>query len=261
MENPMSVGKVTNNRKIGTKTNIDRVFGKKRKSADFSFDEEVASVFDDMLQRSVPFYSEMHRLTLELTERFAKNNTNIYDLGTSTGSTLLMLAKNIRKEKVKFIGIDNSTPMLEHAKEKLKSCGCWTRCELINADLNKPIVFERPSVVISILTLQFVRPLQREHLIKQICESLVENGCMILFEKVLGNDSLTNRVFIDLYYEYKKRSGYSQLEIMQKREALENVLIPYRVDENIMLLRRNGFPVVDVFFKWHNFAGFIAIKR
>ncbi len=111
-----------------------------------------------------------------------------------------------------------------------------------------------------VLTLQFVRPLYRERLIRSIYDGLTENGCLILVEKVLGENSTFNRLFIKHYYEMKRRNGYSELEIAQKREALENVLIPYRLEENKELLRRAGFRHVDVFFKWYNFCAIIAMK-
>jgi tRNA (cmo5U34)-methyltransferase len=115
-------------------------------------------------------------------------------------------------------------------------------------------------VVVLNLTLQFVRPLYRDTLIRQIADGVNANGCLILVEKVLSADSLLNRMFIKFYYDMKRRNGYSDMEIAQKREALENVMIPYRIEENTELLKRNGFKAVDTFFKWYNFAGLVAVK-
>ncbi len=115
-------------------------------------------------------------------------------------------------------------------------------------------------MVVMVLTLQFIRPLHRDRLISSILQGLNENGCLVLVEKVLGEDSLFNRLFIKYYYDLKKRHGYSELEIAQKREALENVLIPYKLLENRELLMRVGFRHVDVFFKWYNFCGIVAVK-
>ena len=111
-----------------------------------------------------------------------------------------------------------------------------------------------------VLTLQFVRPLNRESVVSSLYQGLNHNGCLLLVEKVLGEHSTFNRLFIDHYYAMKKRKGYSEIEIAQKREALENVLVPYQLDENLRLLRRCGFQHVDVFFKRYNFCGVIAIK-
>jgi len=109
-------------------------------------------------------------------------------------------------------------------------------------------------------TLQFVRPLKREKLINKIYQGLNENGVLIITEKVLTNNSLLNRYYIKLYYDYKQRNEYTNEEIENKREALENILIPYRIDENIEMFKRNGFETVDTFFQWYNFVGFICIK-
>jgi tRNA (cmo5U34)-methyltransferase len=122
------------------------------------------------------------------------------------------------------------------------------------------MTFENASVVILTLTLQFVRPLNRERLVRSVYNGLNDNGCLILVEKVLGEDSLFNRLFIQHYYEMKRRNGYSEMEIVQKREALENVLIPYRLEENKQLLRDAGFTKFDTFFKWYNFSAMIALK-
>ena len=133
--------------------------------------------------------------------------------------------------------------------------------ELRCADLGKGAKIENASVVVLCLTLQFVRPIYREQLLKSILEGLNPGGVLILVEKVLAEESNFNRDFIDYYYNYKRRNQYSELEISQKREALENVLVPYKLSENISLLRDNGFAHCEVFFKWYNFAGIIATKK
>jgi tRNA (cmo5U34)-methyltransferase len=227
--------------------------------ADFNFGEKVASVFDDMLDRSVPFYREIQRMTVEMAADFASEGTNIYDLGCSTGTTLLNLGQNIHR-KVKFIGIDYSEDMLARCKQKLAEHHFSRGHELICADLNQGVHIENASVVVMVLTLQFIRPLNRDKLIGSILRGLNGNGCLILVEKVLGEDSVFNRLFIKYYYDFKKRNGYSELEIAQKREALENVLIPYKLLENRELLIREGFRYCDVFFKWYNFCGMVAVK-
>jgi tRNA (cmo5U34)-methyltransferase len=237
----------------------DRLFFDKKKNlTDFNFGRETAEVFDDMLERSVPLYRELQRMIGEIAAEFAQEGTNIYDLGCSTGVTLFTLHNSIDKD-VKFIGLDYSQAMLDKCRERLGN-NFTKDFELICADLNQPISINNASVVVLNLTLQFVRPLYRDNLIKCIYDGLVDKGCLILVEKVLGNDSTFNRLFIKFYYEMKKRQGYSELEIAQKREALENVLIPYRLDENKQLLIRNGFSYFDIFYKWYNFCGIVAVK-
>ena len=237
----------------------DEVFREVESVADFSFGEKVASVFDDMLDRSVPFYQEIQRMIAEMGADFATEGSTIYDLGCSTGNTLLNLDVSVGKD-VKFIGIDYSEEMLKRCRQKLAQHGLRHEHELVCADLNQGVRIRNASMVLMILTLQFVRPLYRDTLIKSILEGLNENGCLILVEKVLGEDSVFNRLFIKYYYDLKKRHGYSEMEISKKREALENVLVPYKLMENREMLLRAGFRYCDVFFKWYNFCGIIAVK-
>jgi tRNA (cmo5U34)-methyltransferase len=239
----------------------DRLFAVPRPVKDFDFGRDTAQVFDDMLGRSVPFYEEQQRMIAELAADFAAPGTVIYDLGCSTCTSFLQIGRALPAgTDVRFVGFDSSAEMLERAKAKLGEAEFPWPYELRLADLDSGVETPRASVVLLILTLQFVRPLNRERLIRGICEGLAENGCLILVEKVLGEHSTFNRLFIKHYYEMKRRNGYSELEIAQKREALENVLVPYRLLENRELLRSQGFQHVDVFFKWYNFCGIIAIK-
>ncbi len=226
---------------------------------DFAFGKEVARVFDDMLARSVPMYAEIQRMISEMAADMAVDGTNIYDLGCSTGTTLLALDRSV-PPGVRFVGVDHSEEMLEKCREKLEDHGFCRALELVQADLNKGIRIENASLVLMVLTLQFIRPLYRERLIADIYQGINHNGALILVEKVLGEDSFFNRTFIRYYYDYKKRNGYSEIEISQKREALENVLIPYKLLENRELLLETGFRYCDVFFKWYNFCGMVAVK-
>jgi tRNA (cmo5U34)-methyltransferase len=142
----------------------------------------------------------------------------------------------------------------------LEHCGLSHSHELICLNLDNGVPILNASVVILNLTLQFVRPLNRDRVVSSISHGLNDGGCLILVEKVLSQDSTINRLFIKHYYEFKKRNGYSELEISQKREALENVLIPYHLEENRELLLRSGFRSCDVFFRWYNFCGMVAVK-
>jgi len=208
----------------------DEIFAaRKERVADFDFGKKTAAVFDDMLGRSVPFYDEIQRMVGELAADFAAENTSIYDLGCSTGTTFIEIAKKVPRERnVRYVGIDSSPEMLERAKRKLSESEFGRPFELQHADLNAGL--------------------------------RIDNGALILVEKVLGENSTFNRLFIGHYYEMKRQNGYSDLEIAQKREALENVLIPYRLEENRELLLEQGFRHVDVFFKWYNFCAIIATK-
>jgi len=227
--------------------------------ASFTFDKAVADVFDDMVSRSVPFYEELQKCVVELTWAFAAPGSAVYDLGCSTGTTLKLLAEAITDPTIRLIGYDNSEAMLEQASMKLATCRDQVDLRLRNIDPDVPLT--DASVVLSNWTLQFIRPIQREALVRHIYESLQKGGCVLLCEKVVAEDSMLARLYVDLYHEFKRRRGYSDNEIARKREALENVLIPYRIDENLLMLKEAGFTLCDVYFRWYNWAAFIAIKR
>lgn len=239
----------------------DQVFKEEiQKTGDFKFNIAVANVFDDMVNRSVPYYGEIQRMMAEQAADHAKPGTDVYDLGCATGTTLIGMNTMIA-EDIRFIGIDDSQEMLVKCQTKLEKAGFKRPFELRIADLNKKVDISNASVVISCLTLQFVRPINRAKLLKSIFDGLHSGGVLILVEKILAEDSVFNRDFIKYYYNHKRRNQYSEMEISQKREALENILVPYKLSENISLLHDTGFAHCEVFFKWYNFVGLMAVKK
>lgn len=238
----------------------DEVFREQyAKPSDFKFSSKVAGVFDDMVNRSVPYYEEMQRMVAELAADHAKENSRIYDLGCSTGTTMIHMDQTVA-ENIPFVGVDDSQDMLDKCRNKLNQAQMKRPFELVVADLNKDVTVENASVVVLCLTLQFVRPINRERLVKKIFDGMQKDGALLIVEKILAEDSRFNRDFIKYYYDMKRRHHYSEMEIAQKREALENVLIPYKLSENITLLRDAGFEHCEIFFKWYNFTGIIAKK-
>ncbi|HCY43229.1 MAG TPA: carboxy-S-adenosyl-L-methionine synthase CmoA [Prolixibacteraceae bacterium] len=238
----------------------DKIFKEKfEKSSDFKFDAAVVNVFDDMVVRSVPYYLEMQRMMAELSGTYAQPGTSLYDLGCSTGTTFLSIDGFI-DPSVDFIGIDESKEMLDSCRKNLENHGLTRSVNLIESDLNKEVVLKNASIVIMCLSLQFVRPINRQKLLNSIYQQMNPKGILILIEKVLGESSEFNRQFIKYYYDMKRRNNYDEMEIAQKREALENVLIPYKMSEDITMLNDAGFKTCEVFFKWHNFAGMVAQK-
>jgi tRNA (cmo5U34)-methyltransferase len=229
------------------------------RSNDFTFDATTVRVFDNMVNRSVPFYGEIQRMTAELAEEFAVPGSSVYDLGCSTGTTLMAFEQHL-DPSIEFIGYDNAPDMLKRAEQKLSTLPSTRRREVRLADLHEPFTIENASVTVMLFTLQFVRPLHRERLIRTIADGTRKQGALILAEKVIEGDTLFNRLFIDKYYEMKRRHGYSDMEISRKREALENVLVPYRIEENRDLLLDCGFTKFQEFFRWYNFTGMIAVK-
>ncbi len=233
----------------------DKVFTKPIKKQ-FEFDEEVAAVFDDMLQRSVPFYSESQKITEFFALKQLEEGGIMYDLGCSTATLLLNIRRKLNSDAT-LIGLDNSEAMLDQARKKCEAYGADV--EVQNADI-LDYDYEEADVFVSNYTLQFIRPLVREELVKKIASSLKKGGIFIFSEKVISHHPKLNKDLIECYYDFKKEQGYSQYEIMQKREALENVLVPYSEEENIKMALNCGFTHCEVVFRWSNFCTFIAIK-
>jgi len=222
----------------------------------FEFDEAVASVFDDMLSRSVPFYDEVRKLVISLILSEQKEGKNVLDLGSSTAKFLLDLHAKM-DVKMHLKGLDNSQAMLDRAEQKCQAFGADIALEL--ADM-LDYQYEHEDVIVANYTLQFIRPMQRASLLQKLYDGLNEEGVFIFSEKVVFEDKKLDKELIDIYYAYKKEQGYSDYEIAQKREALENVLIPFTIEENRQMCRDAGFKSVDTVFQWANFVTFIAKK-
>jgi len=233
----------------------DKVFEKPIEKK-FEFDQAVASVFDDMLSRSVPFYDEVRSLVISLILAEQQEGRIILDLGSSTAKFLLDLHSKM-EVKMHLKGIDNSPAMLERAEQKCRAFGAAIELEL--ADM-LTYDYRNEDIVVANYTLQFIRPMQRIELIQRLYDGLKEEGMFIFSEKVVFEDKRLDKEMIDIYYNYKKRQGYSDYEIAQKREALENVLIPFTIEENIRMCKEAGFSRVDTIFQWANFVTFVAKK-
>ena len=233
----------------------DKVFTQKI-SKKFEFDEAVASVFDDMLSRSVPFYDEVRKLIIALILSEQEEGKKVLDLGSSTAKFLLDLHSKM-EVKMQLKGLDNSQAMLDRAEQKCQAFGAGIDLEL--ADM-LTYDYRDEDIIVANYTLQFIRPMQRVELVKNLYSALNDDGMFIFSEKVVFADKKLDKDLIDIYYEYKKEQGYSEYEIAQKREALENVLIPFTIKENIQMCKDAGFKSVDTIFQWANFVSFVAKK-
>jgi tRNA (cmo5U34)-methyltransferase len=232
-----------------------------RRRGDFVFDESVAAVFDDMLERSIPFYAEQQAMVAELARRHWRPATLVVDLGCSTGTTLVSVCSELPEANA--VGVDSSAPMLERAGAALARAGLAGRVELAEADLNGGVAalgLAPASVVTICWTLQFVRPERRAALLGEIHDLLVPGGALVVAEKTVPEDARTADLYTDLYYELKERSGYSQTEIAEKRKALDGVLVPRTIAEHLAALREAGFESPSTFFQWYPFAAFLAVK-
>ncbi|MDA3077725.1 carboxy-S-adenosyl-L-methionine synthase CmoA [Campylobacter sp. JMF_06 NA1] len=221
----------------------------------FEFDKSVASVFDDMIARSVPFYKQSSELICELLARILAHGAKAIDLGCSTAGILLSLYQ--MRPDLALFGVDNSEAMLEIAAAKTAAFGAQIKfsCEdILECD------FKGFDAVILNYTLQFIRPIKRAEFMRKIYENLGKNGVLIFAEKLVYEDKTLSKNMIEIYENYKENQGYSKFEIAQKRKALENVLIPYTESENKTLALNAGFTSVEIIFKWANFAVFMARK-
>ena len=226
---------------------------------EFSFGESVATVFDDMISRSVPLYHDVQTATARLTGRLAQPNTVVYDLGCASGTTLVLLAQELQNEPIEIIGVDNSAPMLAHCRQKLAAAGFAERVRIVEADVCS-FTPTGASVIVLNYTMQFLPPAARPELLSKLFNSLLPGGALLLSEKVTHRSETLNRVLYEMHHEFKKENGYSTLEIAQKRDAIENVLRPLSTEENVRLLNEAGFREVEIFAKWYNFASFIAFR-
>lgn len=237
----------------------DEIFNSPQENiAPFEFNQDVASVFDDMVARSIPFYEEIHRLIVDLTQRYYQGTGKIFDLGCSTGTTIDLLERvfNAKGRKISFVGVDTSEPMLKEAAQK---CAKVRDVTFLKQDMTQ-VDFEGAEVVILNYTLQFLKVEKRGELLEKIYKALPKGGCLLLSEKIKSPSSLMENCITDLYYDFKRRNGYSELEIAQKREALENVLCPLSPKEQLTMIEQSGFSECEMLFRWYNFASYLAVK-
>ena len=237
----------------------DSLFQVEQIAEDFVFNERVAQVFDDMLDRSVPFYDEVILSISRIMASTLRDGDTIVDLGCATGSTLMRLSSLLAEMNFHYTGIDNSSAMLERAKCKAGMFSKQKAMDFIHGDIME-MTPPNTSAFILNYTLQFIRPLHREKFLGRLFSNLRPGGICILSEKTISHHPGLNRSFIDIYHGFKQEKGYSELEIAKKREALENVLIPCSLEENRSMLKSAGFVEVEPFFQWFNFVSFLAVK-
>lgn len=225
----------------------------------FEFSEEVVEVFNDMIQRSVPLYQEVIRRQAQLTAQFYLNGTRIYDLGCSNGNFGICLLREMREKPFGMIAVDNSFPMLAAYERRLQDASETKRIQLVQSNIES-VSLKDASVVLLNLTLQFLPLKSRDNLLQKIHDAMKPGGILLLTEKVIHQEESLSRLQQDFYYAFKMENGYSRMEISQKREALENVLVPETVEEHLKRLRNSGFQKIDVWLKWFNFTSLLAVK-
>ena len=238
------------------KTHRDQLFANLvAEPSQFSFNEAVVDVFPDMIQRSVPGYGTVVRMTGVLTEQYAKEGTHVYDLGCSLGESIRAAELAIGDRACQLVGVDNSPAMIEKVRAEMppRSKIMWHLSDITQME------FKTASVVIMNFTLQFIPINERLKLLKQIRSSMAPGGLLILSEKLTMPDAEMNELMVNLHHDFKRSQGYSGLEIAQKRDAIDNVLIPETAEVHRTRLTEAGFSRSSVWFQCLNFASFIAI--
>ncbi|MFW7380818.1 MAG: carboxy-S-adenosyl-L-methionine synthase CmoA [Oligoflexus sp.] len=237
----------------------DRLFESQRYPRPFSFNEEVAGVFDDMVRRSIPLYFDVHHYLGNWCRRFHQSGTTVIDIGCSTGTTIDYLSQCL-SQRASFLGIDSSAAMILKARQKLQNLPAQHEVQLICQDIQQ-LSLPPASIVIMNYTLQFLPVSQRPALLKRIFDCLLPGGLFFISEKVRASHPLIQETTTHIYEKFKLDQGYSQTEIARKKEALENVLIPYTEIEHRQILADAGFQAVETVMKWNNFSSFVAIKE
>ncbi|MDO8825516.1 carboxy-S-adenosyl-L-methionine synthase CmoA [Methylophaga sp.] len=226
---------------------------------DFRFDERVVDVFPDMIQRSVPGYGTLISNIGILAARYAQPNSNCYDLGSSLGAITLSMRQRIKAESCQIIAVDNSAAMIERAEKIIAADNNRVPVELRCEDINQTAI-KNASVVVMNFTLQFIAPALRDDLIDKIYQGLKPGGVLILSEKLAFDIDDQQAFFTEAHHDFKRANGYSDLEISQKRSALENVLIPETLATHQQRLSQAGFAKSECWFQCFNFASLIAFK-
>ncbi|CAD6509044.1 carboxy-S-adenosyl-L-methionine synthase CmoA [Candidatus Profftia tarda] len=246
------------NSKIGVKrdtlfsTPLNRLY-------DWTFDEHIAEVFHDMLQRSVPGYSNIISMIGMLAERFVQPNTKVYDLGCSLGAATFSICRKIRAEGCQVVAVDNSPAMVQRFRRHLHSFRLHIPVEIIEACIQN-ISIENASMVVLNFTLQFLTPIDRQSLLNKIYQGLLPRGIIVLSEKLHFEDNTIGELFFNMHDDFKRLNGYTDLEITQKRKMLKNVMFTDSIDTHKIRLNNAGFKHVEIWFQYFNFGSLLAVK-
>jgi len=236
---------------------MDRIYRSKlNKIKPFAFDEATADVFDDMLDRSIPWYGELQRFIALLTERFYVDGTYFYDIGCSTGNSIISVSEVMGKTRVRFVAVDSSPHMIKRAQKK---CYGIENIKWI-CDGVENIEFKNGSIVNMAYILQFIPEGDRKKVLERVFDGMVDGGILIFCEKTHSNSKIFEESFIDIYHDFKMRNGYSKLEIDQKRKALEKILVPMSLEEYEQILKDIGFREIRILMKYLNFTSMVAVK-
>ncbi len=238
----------------------DNLFASNQQVVDFTFDDSVADVFPDMIRRSVPGYDAIISMLGVLAKNYAQENTRVYDLGSSLGAATLSVYRQTSHLNLNYICVDNSEAMVKRCQSRLSRHMPDANLDVICDDIEK-VNIKNASLVVINFTLQFLPPELREKLLVKIYNGLLPNGVLVLSEKIVFDNDAEQTHQAELHRTFKSANGYSDLEISQKRAAIENVLIPDTLDEHFSRLSRAGFDESYQWFQSFNFVSLLAIKN
>jgi tRNA (cmo5U34)-methyltransferase len=233
--------------------------------ARWAFDQDVATVFDDMLRRSIPQHDVMREAVFAVATRYVAPGTDVVDLGCARGEALAPFLERYGA-RCRYVGVDVSEPMLAAARERFAywlapGAGATTVLRIERCDLRTDYPAVRAaSATLAVLTLQFVPIEHRRRVVADAYRTTVDGGCLVLVEKLIGSSEHADRLLRELYWDHKRAAGYSEEEVERKRLALEGVLVSQTAEANEAMLRREGFRHVEMFWRWMNFAGWVAVK-
>lgn len=220
----------------------------------WEFDDEVARCFDDMLERSIPDYENMRSLVYAVGRNYARRGKAVMDIGCSNGNAALPFVKEFKNH---FVLCDVSESFLDLCRRGFKG---YPNVDIMNHDLRNGVPPVESSLILSILTVQFTPIEYRQKIIKSIYDNLEEGGALILVEKLLGSSFDIDNVLVGEYYAIKAEHKYTNEQIQNKRKSLEGVLVPVTEQWNMDLLHGAGFKKIECFWRYLNFAGYLAVK-
>ncbi|GAC29363.1 carboxy-S-adenosyl-L-methionine synthase CmoA [Brumicola pallidula] len=242
------------------KASPDKIYqNPQNKVDDFSFNRQVVDVFPDMIERSIPGYAKIIDGVGRLAAKFTVPKSNVYDLGCSLGAVSLSIAKHNQQHDIQIIGVDNSSAMVERCQRHVDSYTYANPIHIKEADI-VDFDLNNASVIVMNFTLQFIQPKRRDALMIKLFDALIPGGVLILSEKIKLSHEVMDSAIVDLHHDFKRENGYSDLEISQKRTALENVMILDEYSLHQKRLLKTGFEAVSIWYQQLNFVSFFAIK-
>jgi tRNA (cmo5U34)-methyltransferase len=238
----------------------DSLYSEKQNSiAQFKFDKKVTEAFDDMIERSVPGYGTTISMLGIIAEKYSQADSYCYDLGCSLGAATLAMRRNIKQSGCSIVSVDNSEPMIEKCQERIAAENSQVPVKLVCADI-RDVAIRNASIVVLNFTLQFIAPEKRETLLKKIYDGMLPSGVLILSEKISFDNKQVEELNIEMHHAFKRSHGYSDLEVSQKRTALEKVLTPETIEAHQQRLKNAGFQTSTVWFQCLNFISIAAIR-